>query len=709
MMTTVRRVDEAGATLEVRFPYEPDLTNRLGRVPGATWDRPRGLWVVPSVSAGALHQAIDGAGFDWTPPADAPAPRPLRYLEAGPAGWVLTFPYDAAMVKAMRQVPGARYRDDPKRYELTPTAPTARKLAAFCAAYEVVVADEVAPQLAQLASEAEQLVSTSKALDADVQVDGLREGMTPFGYQRAAVKYGTHTRRTFFADPVGLGKTIEALLTLWLNRAFPAVIVSPMKVRTNWALEWLTWIGDGLKVAVIVPRSTSDRDKARLRARGIRVDVATATPGADVYVVAYDGVEEAAPSLIALAPRALVLDESQAVKTHTTKKICRECGADLAKGGKECQEGHDVRTVKGKPAKTEKVYKVTRVRACWDLSRAVPADGFVLCLSATPNKNHTEDFVAQLDIMGQLKAFGGKWAFLKRYCDAYRDKYGWHTEGSSNEMELNEKLRAVCYLRRDKAEVLPDLPPLQRNYLTVEVPESAMAEYRRAESDVAGFLAERAARLAAELGEDPRAAGWKARLKAEAAEHLVRINTLRRLAALAKIDVAAEWVTDFLEQTDRKLLIFAHHHDVIDALVARFQCASITGETTSAQAEEAKARFQTDPTCRLLVVGIMAGGTGLTLTAAEDELFLEQVWTPGDHDQAEGRAYGRVNDAHGVTATYMILFDSIDEDMRDLNRSKRADFEAAAEGKPKQEAAGQSSLGDVVVRIAERAREREQV
>jgi hypothetical protein len=701
-----RSVTVESDTLVVAFPYHPELTSRLGEVPGARWDRPRGRWIVPAVSAGALHLVLDGAGFDWTPPADLPAPRPLRYLEAGPRGWVLTFPYNPAMVKALRQVPGARFRDDPKRYELTPTGPTARKLAAFCAAYDVTVADDVAPDLAHLAAEAEKLVATSKALDADVQIEGLREGMVPFGYQLAAVKYGTHTRRTFFADPVGLGKTIEAVLTLWQNRAFPAVIVSPMKVRTNWALEWLTWIEVGVKVAVIVPRSTSDRDKAKLRARRIRVDVAVAQPGADVYVVAYDGLEEAAPSLIALHPMALVLDESQAVKTHTTKKICRECGADLAKGGKVCQEGHDVRTVKGKPAKTEKVYKVGRTRACWDLSRAVPADGFVLLLSATPNKNHTEDYVAQLDIMGQLKAFGGKWAFLKRYAAAWRDKYGWHTDGSSNELELHEKLRATCYLRRDKAEVLPDLPPLQRNYLTVEVPESAMAEYRRAEADVAGFLADRAARLAAELGEDPRSAGWKARLKAEAAEHLVRINTLRRLAALAKIDVAAEWVADFLEQTDRKLLIFAHHHDVIDAVTRRFGCAAITGDTTSAQVEEAKARFQSDPTCRLLAVGIMAGGVGLTLTAAEDELFLEQVWTPGDHDQAEGRAYGRVNDAHGVTATYMVLFDSIDEDMRTLNASKRADFEAAAEGKPKEEAARQSSLGDVVVRIAERARER---
>ena len=76
--------------------------------------------------------------------------------------------------------------------------------------------------------------------------------------------------------------------------------------------------------------------------------------------------------------------------------------------------------------------------------------------------------------------------------------------------------------------------------------------------------------------------------------------------------------------------------------------------------DEIRDAFQEDPAVRAVVLGITVG-VGITLTAAEEGLFLEQAWTPGDLDQAEGRFYGRVNDAHGGVATYLLAADTIDE------------------------------------------------
>ena len=54
-------------------------------------------------------------------------------------------------------------------------------------------------------------------------------------------------------------------------------------------------------------------------------------------------------------------------------------------------------------------------------------------------------------------------AFAKRYCAAYRNDYGWVTDGASNLAELNLLLKEVM-LRRTKDEAL-DLPPKIRSFV----------------------------------------------------------------------------------------------------------------------------------------------------------------------------------------------------------------------------------------------------
>ncbi|MDA8398331.1 MAG: C-terminal helicase domain-containing protein [Actinomycetota bacterium] len=83
-------------------------------------------------------------------------------------------------------------------------------------------------------------------------------------------------------------------------------------------------------------------------------------------------------------------------------------------------------------------------------------------------------------------------------------------------------------------------------------------------------------------------------------------------------------------------------------------CFSIEGEHCSRQRTETIARFQREPSRRLIIVSIPAGGTGVTLTAAADLAVLEPEWTPPAQSQA-GDRLARRGQTNPVQPYYLYL------------------------------------------------------
>lgn len=689
-----RKIRLDGQRLIIEFPYDQKRVAAVKQIPGARWDGAAKVWTIPIESGRAAVDTFPdfhiGEGI-LEAVEHAPPPPPARRIEGDGRRYLVWFPYDGRLVDLMRGVPGARWDKELGCWGVgvSPVAAAALR----------PLIDEGFEDLAGLSAEAEPvaaMVELSRAQDLDgFEVPGLRR--EPYPYQRAGIAYAAAARRTFIADEMGLGKTAQALGTIEAVQTYPALVVCPVKIRTNWAREAEAWLPEGKRIAVVVPPSTPRDEQARMAAAGFTPLLGQPRPGFDIYITGYPLLHTQVEAWAGVGLKGLVLDESHYCKGRDKVGVCPACGSEMTrKGACKGPEEH----VASK-RQQRKVYKVLWTRAAKAISETIPSDGVVLALSGTPNKNTPQDFVAQLDILGRLDDLGGEWHFLTRWCGAYRDSWGWRTGGASNLAELNERLRSTCYIRRAKADVLPDLPALDRREGRVELDTTDMAEYRRIEADFLSFIAQRAAELAEEEGEDPSSAAWEARLRAEAAEHLVRITTLRRSAAAAKIGIAKEWVEQFLDETDRKLIVFAHHREVVEALANEFDCERIDGGTSDSMG--AVDRFQNDPNVRVIVIGIMAGGVGLTLTAASDMLFIEQAWTPADLDQAEARAYGRVNDAHGATATYLLADGTIDEDMWELIGEKRVVFHAAADGEAMAPSKKQSVAGDLLVRMARRA------
>jgi hypothetical protein len=447
--------------------------------------------------------------------------------------------------------------------------------------------------------------------------------ITPVGRERVTCIAVDAPDRLYVTDEfIVTHNTAQALVTLEAADAFPAVVACPSTLVLNWAKEAARWT-PGRTVQVITDRKAAPID----------------TP-ADLTVVGWANLSFWHEHLV--APQAFVCDESHYAKNPAAQ----------------------------------------RTKAAVTLARTVPDDGIVLCLTGTPITNRPAEFAPQLDILGHLGELGGRWGFYRRFCGAFRDRFGhWHIDGASNLNELHERLRQKCYIRRTKADVLAELPPITHDPVVVTTDSKLMREYAKAEADIARYVAERARQIAIELGENPRSAAVRARLAAEANEHLVRISALRRIAALAKMPAIVEWVETRVE-SGAKVVLAAHHRDVVDALADRFGGLKIQGGMSVEDVERHKAAFQEQSVtdAPVIVLSIQAAKTGHTLTAAHDVGFVELPWTPADVDQTIARVYGRLSDLHGATATYLLADGTIDETIFRLIGQKREVVDAVTDG-----------------------------
>jgi SNF2 family DNA or RNA helicase len=354
---------------------------------------------------------------------------------------------------------------------------------------------------------------------------------------------------------------------------------------------------------------------------GTRSDAPIAA--ADVTVVNYDIVAARLPALQALSPRALVLDESHYCKNATAK----------------------------------------RTQAVQRLSAAVPREGLVLALTGTPVMNRPPELISQLRILGRLGDFGSGAQFGKRF------------RGPDAHLRLHWHLRARCFARRLKADVLPQLPAKTRGIVPVELDNEP--EYRLAERDLVAWLQSQPFDLR-EL--DAKVAA------ALRAERLVRLNALKLLAARGKLHAALAWVHDFCSSGAR-LVVFAHHREIQRAVLERFPAAlHILGEDSHTARDVALHAFQAPDSAenQLIVCSIEVAGHGITLTRSSNVAFLELDWTPAKHDQAEDRCH-RLGQMDTVNATYLLAAGTVDETIATLLERKRAVIGAVTDGREEDE------------------------
>lgn len=494
-----------------------------------------------------------------------------------------------------------------------------------------------------------EAVRMSKAVDADLYIPELNPDMKLRPFQLAGVAYVIAKRRTFISDEVGLGKTPTSLAACAVAGRRRIVVIAKASLLENWLAEVHKWFPTW-DAAIVTGRKEQP------------------LPDVRVVIIGYPVIAWRWGDINNWEPDALILDESH---------MCKTPGSF---------ERYNPKTKKMTPKKGTQATAAAKA-----ISKPVRArDGLIMLLTATPiqNKKYIE-WWSQLEILGQEHLFGDWTAFIKRHCDGRREFGHWVADGATHGEELHQVLRENCFVRRRKADVLEDLPPWEAIPIRLPFsPEGAKA-YKKAEDDIVAFLMERARQIAEELGENADRAAWLAKIRAESAEHLVKVNALRRIAGESKLPAVMDWVDEFLLDPEKKLIVFAHHREVqaacFEAWREKYQAAAILTAEEQAKvgepAEQSKQRFQTDQACRLILCGPGAK-EGHTLTAADTVLVAELPWVPTDLTQMVGRAWGRLSDLHGAQLIAPLggADDSIDHRMWGLLQEKQEAVDAATDG-----------------------------
>ena len=276
----------------------------------------------------------------------------------------------------------------------------------------------------------------------------------------------------------------------------------------------------------------------------------------------------------------------------------------------------------------------------------------VIGLSGTPIYNKGSEIWNVVNIL-DYHCLGDWESFTRAWCDGY----GNHLV--RDPALLGDHLRREgLILRRTKEEVLTELPPKRRLVQEIDSDDKVYRELMRPVMDKLGSL----------LALHP-----DAKERAMLEEQVGRGE--RQATGVAKAPFVAAFVRP-LEDSGEKVLLFAHHHAVMDIYrkeLAAYRPVFITGRESTGQKEEAVARFMEGRT-NLCVISLRAA-SGLNLQRASCVVFGELDWSPAVHSQAEDRAH-RMGQKDSILCYYLVAPQGSDRDMQDALGLKVSQFVA---------------------------------
>ena len=523
-----------------------------------------------------------------------------------PNCYKVCFVYHPLLVACIKRIPSARFRADGRFWEVSP----------FDKKYLEVMADWAVKRRlcnsVQWATD-EEPVESYEVPDMPKLTVPHNMTLEPYEYQKEGIAYALEKKRCIMGDEPGLGKTAQAIGTMTASGAWPALVICPASLKVNWQREFMKF--GGVQAIIL-----SDDNRTTWQ-QFWKLKNQKCEPLAKVFITNYESLKK------------YFVKQIRNTSRFTLKSVVFDERIELFRSV-IIDESH-----KCKSSKTQQSKFVQGIAA---------GKEFVLELTGTPVVNNNTDLVQQLRIMERLEDFGGYTKFVDRYCAGETQ--------SSHLKELNYYLNKFCFFRRQKKDVLKWLPEKTRSYLVVDIENRK--EYDEAKRDVIKYLKE------FKQADDEKLQ------RAIRGAVMVQMGVLKQISSKGKIKAAIDIIHNIIDGGE-KLIVFCFLKQVVADLKSEFpRAVTVTGDDDDRAKQHSVDSFQNDPKTNLIILNYRSGGTGLTLTAASNVLFIEFPWTYSDCCQAEDRAH-RNGQKNAVTCTYLLGKDTIDEYMYELIQTKK--------------------------------------
>lgn len=431
------------------------------------------------------------------------------------------------------------------------------------------------------------------------------EELWPF--QKAGVEYALRRQNTLFGDVPGLGKTAQAICYANEIEAKRVLVICPANIRLQWVKmirRWTTMQWPYTVYPILHGR------------HGVH-------PTANWTVVSYDLARTAAigKALAKGSYDLLVLDEAHYLKTIDSLRTRAIFG-----GGEErhfdalAGRAGSIVGLTGTPLPN-------RPREAYTLARGICFDA----IDWASEETFTKRFNPSKVVTGE-RGDGSPYT----YVDERSGRFG----------ELQARLRANFMVRREKHGPNGVMGQLQLPiYDIVHVEETgAIKAALKAESM---------------LDIDPE------NLEGADIATLGSIATVRRMMGIAIAPLAADYIEMCLDGGEEKIVLFGHHHEVLDILEARLRkygLVRIDGSVSQVQRQKRVDEFRTNPRVQICLGNLISMGIGTDglQDVCRHAVIAEADWTPGNNQQGVDRL-DRGGQTGQVQADFLVARNSFSE------------------------------------------------
>ena len=399
-------------------------------------------------------------------------------------------------------------------------------------------------------------------------------------YQREDAEMMASKRFFLNASELGTGKTATALTTTILVGSKKTLVICPASIKMQWEREIRRWV----------------------------------EPPVTIQIIDNGGEDIIKP--FGNTPLFIIINYDLIIKDKMLTKL-KDVKWDVI----ICDESHRLKSLKAK-----------RTKSVLSKKGLIHHTKRMYLLTGTPVLNRPIELYPMLSVLAPelLQPYDTWHRYVYQFCGAYEDRFGLHTNGATNLLDLRDRLENIM-VRRLADGNLPEI--------TVQDIEVAHTEQVKV--------------------------GWCLNIPSEP------MATVRRETAEAKMPMCISFIKDTLEEVD-KVVVFFFHREIGGRLMVgleKYNPLIVIGGMASKDKQETVDLFNKKKhKVFLLQINCAEGINGLQDTAHVG-IFVEQEWSPSIVKQAVGRL-NRHRQKHPVLIYNLVTKGGIEERIEKVLRKK---------------------------------------